>query len=118
MMESTGTDVVRATPLWRKIVGFPLVAMLIGVGLLVATTWLASVVFHQIPKMATPPATRQMLLGLALAGLVILVYKFAISKLGETPRDDLRREHSVRDLAFGLGGGALLFSLVTVVAAL
>ena len=105
-------------PRWRRIVDFPLVAMLVGLALLVATTWLASVVIRQLPKMGTPPATRQMLLGLAVVGLVILVYKMAICKLGETPRDDLRGEHALRNLGLGLGGGALLFSLVTAVAAL
>ena len=68
---SEGTQATR--PLWRRIVDFPLVAMVIGVGMLVATTWLASVVIRQIPKMGTPPATRQMLLGLLVVGLVILV---------------------------------------------
>ena len=115
---ATKQNVETIRPLWRRIVDFPLVAMLVGLGLLVATTWLASVVIRQMPKMGTPPATRQMLLGLAVVGLVIAVYKLAICKLGETPRDDLRSEHAGRDLALGLGGGALLFSLVTAVAAL
>ncbi|MEO5578502.1 MAG: type II CAAX endopeptidase family protein [Sphingomicrobium sp.] len=105
-------------PKWRRIVDFPLVSMVVGVALLVATTWLASVVIRQLPKMGTPPASRQMLLGLAVVGLVILVYKYAISKLGETPRDDLRSEHALRNFGLGLAGGALLFSLVTAVAAL
>ena len=117
-MMATVQKVETMRPLWRRIVVFPLVAMLIGLGLLVATTWLASLVIRQFPKMETPPATRQMLLGLAVVGLVILVYKYAISKLGETPRDDLRREHALRNLGLGLAGGALLFSLVTAVAAL
>ena len=117
-MMATVQKVETMRPLWRRIVDFPLVAMLIGLGLLVATTWLASLVIRQFPKMETPPATRQMLLGLAVVGLVILVYKYAISKLGETPRDDLRREHALRNLGLGLAGGALLFSLVTAVAAL
>ncbi len=115
---ATVQSVETRRPLWRRIVVFPLVAMLIGLGLLVATTWLASLVIRQLPKMETPPATRQMLLGLAVVGLVILVYKFAISKLGETPRDDLRSEHALRNLGLGLAGGALIFSLVTAVAAL
>jgi len=115
---ATAQNVETIRPLWRRIVDFPLVAMLIGLALLVATTWLASVVIRQLPKMGTPPATRQMLLGLAVVGLVIAVYKLAICKLGETPRDDLRRDHAGRDLMLGLGGGALLFSLVAAVAAL
>ena len=115
---ATVQNVETIRPLWRRIVDFPLVSMLIGLALLVATTWLASLVIRQFPKLGTPPATRQMLLGLAVVGLVILVYKYAISKLGETPRDDLRSEHALRNLGLGLAGGALLFSLVTAVAAL
>ena len=115
---ATAQNVEPKRPLWRRIVDFPLVSMLVAVGLLVATTWLASVVFRQFPKLETPPATRQMLLGLAVVGLVILVYKFAISKLGETPRDDLRSEHALRNLGLGLAGGTILFSLVAAVAAL
>ena len=115
---ATVQNVETIRPLWRRIVDFPLVSMLVGLALLVATTWLASVVIRQFPKMGTPPATRQMVLGMAVVGLVILVYKLAISKLGETPRDDLRRDHAGRDLALGLGGGALLFSAVAAVAAL
>ena len=112
------TDRATITPLWRRIVDFPLVAMLVAVGLLVATTLLASLAIKYLPKLETPPATRQMLLGLAVVGLVIAVYKLAICKLGETPRDDLRGDHAARDLALGLGGGTSLFSLVVLVAAL
>ena len=115
---ATVQNVETIRPLWRRIVDFPLVSMLIGLALLVATTWLASLVIRQFPKLGTPPATRQMLLGLAVVGLVILVYKYAISKLGETPRDDLRSEHALRNLGLGLAGGTVLFSLVALVAAL
>jgi uncharacterized protein len=73
---------------------------------------------RQLPYWGIPDASRQMIAGLAVVGLVIAIYKLAICKLGETPRDDLRSEHAGRDLALGLGGGALLFSLVTAVAAL
>ena len=112
------TNVVGLRPLWRRIADFPLVAMVIALAILAGTIWLAGMGFRLLPKMGVPDATRQMIAGLTVVGLVIAVYKLAICKLGETPRDDLRGEHALRNLGLGLGGGALLFSLVTAVAAL
>ena len=107
-----------ARPLWRRIADFPLVAMVVALAFLAATIWLAGMGFRLLPRMGVPDATRQMIAGLTVVGLVIAVYKLAICKLSEAPRDDLRSEHAGRDLAFGLGGGVLLFSAVTAVAAL
>jgi hypothetical protein len=92
--------------------------MVLGLALLIATSWLSSTLIAQLPTSGMPSGTRQILTGLAVVGLVILVYKFVIARLGETPRDDMRRDHSLRDLGFGLAGGILLFSLVAAVAAL
>jgi membrane protease YdiL (CAAX protease family) len=115
----TGGNAIRtAKPLWRRIVDFPLVAMAIALGLFVGTVWLTGLAFQSVPRWGIPKASREMIAGLILVALVVAVYKLAIAKLGEQPRDDLRREHGLRDLALGLGGGALLFSLVTLVAAL
>lgn len=116
-MTFTADDVV-PQPKWRRMADFPLVAMVIAVGLLVGTVWLGGQGFRRLPHLDLPDATRQMIAGLVVVGLVIAVYKLAICKLGEQPRDDLRAGHAVRDLALGLGGGALLFSAVTAVAAL
>lgn len=107
-----------APPRWRRIADFPLVAMVIAIALLAGTVWLAGMGIRQLPHWGIPDASRQMIAGLAVVGLVIAVYKYAICKLGENPRDDLRSEHAGRDLGLGLAGGALLFSLVTAVAAL
>jgi len=107
-----------ARPRWRRIADFPLVAMVIAVALLAGTVWLAGTGIRQLPHWGIPDATRQMIAGLIVVGLVIAVYKYAICKLGENPRDDLRSEHAGRDLGLGLAGGTLLFSLVTAVAAL
>ena len=107
-----------AKPTWRKIVDFPLVAMVIAIALVVATVWPVGLGIRRLPHWGIPDASRQMIAGLVVVGIIIAVYKLAICKLGEQPRDDLRRDHAVRDLALGLAGGALLFSLVTAVAAL
>ena len=116
-MASIAPETVAQKPLWRRIVDFPLVAMVIAVALLVGTIGLAGLGIRQLPDWGIPDASRQMIAGLVLVGLAIAVYKFAICKLGEHPRDDLRDEHGLRDLSLGLGGGALLFSLVAAVAA-
>ncbi len=105
-------------PLWRRIIDFPLVAMIAALALAVGSVWLANQVLHQVPHFGLPDASRQMIGGLIVVLVLIAVYKLAICKLGENPRDDLRSDHAGRDLALGLGGGAVLFSLVTLVAAL
>jgi membrane protease YdiL (CAAX protease family) len=110
-------DQLNERPRWRKIVEFPLVAMLLGLAWLAGTVWLVGTGFKQV-ALPIAPATRQMVGGLILVAISVAVYKMAICKLGQQPRDDLRRDHAVRDLALGLGGGALLFSAVTAIAAL
>lgn len=112
-----GNAIRTAKPLWRRIVDFPLVAMVIAIALLAGTTLAVGKTFQQVPHWGIPKASREMIAGLILVALAVAVYKLAICKLGEQPRDDLRATHAVRDLALGLGGGALLFSLVTLVAA-
>jgi CAAX protease family protein len=111
------TKTVPIRPLWRRIAEFPLVALVIAVAYFALAVWLAGQGFRQFPHWGIPDATRQMIAGLTVVAIVVIVYKQAIRKLGETPRDDLRREHWARDLGFGLIGGTLLFSLVTAVAA-
>jgi membrane protease YdiL (CAAX protease family) len=117
-VEESSAETQSAKPLWKRIIDFPLMAMVIAVALFVGTVWLAGMGIRPLPHWGIPDASRQMIAGLVVVAIVVAVYKLAICKLGEEPRDDLRREHGVRDLALGLGGGALLFSLVTLVAAL
>ena len=105
-------------PIWRKVTEFPLVAMIIGIALVAGTIQLTSFIFRFIPKAGIPAQTREIVISLAVVAMVIAVYKLAICRLGEQPRDDLRGEHAGRDLALGLVGGTLLFSAVTAVAAL
>ena len=116
MANSAGMKAAR--PLWRRITDFPLIAMCIALALLAATVWLGGLGFRQFPRTGIAEATRQMIGGMTIVGLVIAVYKVAICKLGETPRDDLSKEHSLRNFALGFGGATLLFSLVVAVAAL
>lgn len=103
-------------PMWRRIVDFPLVAMVIAVGLMIGTSALFSFVKVYIPALDTPET---MPVRAALYILVLLiVYKLAIARLGSQPRDDMPFKGSGRGLLLGLVSGLVLFSLIVGVAAL
>ena len=104
-------------PLWRKIVDYPLVALVIAIIVyalaVAASLWLGKLV---------PPIGR---VGLAAAhaaitiALLFAAYKLLIARLGEHPKDDLSSTNAVRQTAVGLGiGFALMVACVAVAAIL
>src|SRR5206468_1211846 len=96
-------------PLWRQIVDYPLVAMLIAVLLFMITLTLAgSVSIFLVPRI--PGLTFEMKLDLVVIVLLLVVYELIIRRLGEHPRDDYRDPHALRHLAIGLGAGLSIFS--------
>jgi hypothetical protein len=103
-------------PLWRRIVDFPLVAMIIATVIYVAGIVVAGI----LAKFAMPRLpgfsfeTRVYLVALPL---LVLLYVFVIAKLGKHPRNDYRDPKAVRHLLWGLVGGAAVFSLVVLIAA-
>lgn len=101
-------------PLRRRIVDFPLVAMLIALVLIVAAVALGYNLGKLVPTGV--PARGVVLAGINLA-LVLLAYKLLIVRLGEQPRDDLPARRSIRDLGVGLGGGIALFGIAVAIAA-
>jgi len=103
-------------PLWRRIVDYPLVALVIAVVLFLLTTGLAAwVAGNVIPP--TPAITPNMWFDLVCALFLVVLYKLVIRHLGEHRRDDLRLEGALRPLAIGLGAGLALFSFIVLVAA-
>ena len=104
-------------PLWRKIVDFPLVTMLIAVALFLLALAAASA----INKYLLPPiggvagtATRSLIAIL----FVLAAYKLAIVRLGEHPKDDLKLRDAPKGLGLGLLAGFVIFSAVVGVAAI
>jgi membrane protease YdiL (CAAX protease family) len=115
-LEQAETGPQAAKPLWRRILDFPLVALVVAVALFI----LANAIAFQIGKMLPPMDANA---GLALRGAIAIavvwtVYKLAIRHLGERPRDDLRLADAPKGLGLGLLFGAVLFSAVVGVAAL
>jgi uncharacterized protein len=110
-----GTTEVR--PLWRRIVDFPLVAMLIGVALFVLGVGVAGI----LAKFLIPPIpgfSFNIMVDLVALPILVLLYIFVIAKLGAHPRNDFRDPKALRRLLAGLAGGAIIFSIAVVIAAI
>ena len=113
------TSDIQDRPLWRRIADFPLVAMVIAVALLVGTVWLAGKGIRQLPYWGIPDASRQMIAGLGgRRDWSLRSINWRSASWANSRATICGASIAVRDLALGLGGGALLFSLVTLVAAL
>jgi len=107
-------EVAAEKPLWRRIVDFPLVAMVIAVLLFIFATALA----HNLGKLVPSGLpSRGIVLGAINLALVLMAYKLAIARLGERPRDDLPAQRSLPELGKGLGAGVALFSIAVAIAA-
>ena len=103
-------------PLWRRIVDYPLVAMIIGVFLYFVVVGLSAFLGTQLLP-PIPGLTQNMQFEIVCAVLLLLLYKLVIRHLGEERRDDLRLGGALRPLAIGLGAGVAVFSFIVLVAA-
>lgn len=115
-MAQKETSGVGGKPLWRRIIDFPLVALVAAVALFI----LANALAFQIGKLLPPMDPNAALASRAAIGIAVVwtVYKLAIRHLGERPRDDLRLADAPQGLGIGLLLGAVLFSAVVGVAAI
>ncbi len=105
-----------ARPVWRRIVDFPLAAMLIGV-----LAFAVAIIVSRVIGRLLPPMDQTAGLAVRAAvsiALVFAVYKLVIRRLGEHPRDDLPLREAPKGLGLGLLLGFLIFALVVGVAAI
>jgi hypothetical protein len=103
-------------PLWRKIVDFPLCALMIGVVIFGCIVTVGVLFQKSHPPMAEVEfAVLFALLNLALC---FIADKLVLRHLGERPRDDLRFRGAGEQLGLGLLIGLLLFAAVVGVAAM
>lgn len=106
-------------PLWKRILQFPLVALILAFLLMVAIQGLAAGVSYlsgtPLPGLAQPT---DLLFALTVTGLMVLAYKLIVTRMGENPRDDLPFDGRARDTVSGFVQGGLVFSAIVGVAAL
>ena len=104
-------------PLWRRIVDFPLVAMLIALALY----FVALAIGLAIGKYVMPPihdsGIRTAVNAAIDIALVLAMYKLVIVRLGERPRDDLPTSPVLKPLGMGLGIGFALMAIAVAIAA-
>ena len=102
-------------PLWRRIVDFPLVAMLIALVVVIVGITVSTYVSADLPPI--PGFSRNMMFAVICAPVLIILYKLVIRHLGEHRRDDLRIEGALRPLGIGLVAGVGVFTLIVIIAA-
>ncbi|HTG64554.1 MAG TPA: type II CAAX endopeptidase family protein [Sphingomicrobium sp.] len=107
-------DEAKTMPLWKRIADFPLVALVLAVLVFMLTMSASLLLAKPIPD---PTGNDQIVFKLIYCVLLVFVAKLVLSKLGEHPRDDLRINGGLRNLALGLGYGAGIMGLVVAIAA-
>jgi len=115
------TDVTTVEPSrLRRIVAHPASLLLIGFALMVATGGACSVVINKL--FDTFDIARntplRMMGAIVVAAICIAVYKGYKRWIERTPDRELEFTGAGRELALGLGGGALLFTIMTGIVAL
>ncbi len=116
-MAHTEVEPADERPTWRRILDFPLVGLVIAVGLFVAAVRVAYLLGAQLPYPKDSIESLALRSAIQVA-LGVAVYKLVVARLGEQPRDELILAGAPRELGFGLLFGALLFGAVVGVAAL
>lgn len=106
---SESAEELAGKPLWRRIVDFPLVALVIAVALFLLAAALAQSALSAVP-LHSAMARTLVRNGLTLL-FVLLTYKLVISRLGERPRDDLRGSRALPDLGIGMLMGFMIMAL-------
>jgi uncharacterized protein len=102
-------------PLWRRIVDYPLMAMVIAILLYIVTVMVAGLLDRLLmPRI--PGFTFEMKFDLLAIPLLLLLYELVIRHLGEHPRDDYRDPRWARHLLLGLGAGLAVFSAAVAIA--
>src|SRR3954453_13786374 len=101
MTEAVETGPIETRALWRRIVDFPLMAMVISVILIILGMTVALLLAkYAVPRI--PGFTTEMKFDVIALPTVVLLYKLVITRLGRHPRDDLRGTGSLRPLGIGL----------------
>lgn len=96
-------------PLWRRIVDFPLVAMVIATALFILAAGIGQAIGTAIPLHS--PLGRMLARNAIIFTIVLLTYKLAITRLGAHPRDDLGSTRALPDLGIGILIGFAIMAL-------
>ena len=102
-------------PLWRRIVDYPLVTLVIATAIYLFALW-ASVKLGALIPPSGKTADTAIHAAITIAFL-LAAYKLIIVRLGAQPKDDLPAGPALRDAAIGVGIGFSIMALSVAVAA-
>lgn len=102
--------------LWRRIVDYPLVAMVLAI-VIVILCFTIGMLVAQFLVPPIPGFTMPMKFDLVSIPILLLAYFLVIRRMGEHPRDDYRDPKWLRNLGLGLAAGLAVFSVAVAVAA-
>ena len=114
MSSATSTEV--SLPMWRRIVNFPLVAMLIALIAVLGTLALLSVSLNFLMPGSLEGDIRIVLRTLIAVLAVLVVSKLVLPVLGEDRRDDLPFDGRLSDLLKGTFFAAVLMTTLVILA--
>ena len=103
-------------PQWRRIIDFPLGALIVAVAIFVAGI-VAAKLLNRFVIPPIPLFTKVMRFDVLAAVILVLLYKLTIRHFGSDRRDDLRLSGAGKPLGLGLFAGLALFSLIVAIAA-
>ena len=83
-MKEAESKAAGAIPLWRRIVNFPLIAMIIAITMFFLVNAVARQLGKLLPAMA--PDAAAICKAVIAVGLMLAAYKLVIARLGERPR--------------------------------
>lgn len=115
-MEQVET-IASGKPLWRRIIDYPLIAMVLAIAMFIITITIAAAVVKLTP-LRIPGFTFDLKFNVLAIVLLVLLYELVIRRMGEHPRDDYRDPKALRRLLIGLGAGFAVFSAAVAGAAL
>lgn len=115
-MQQVVSGVAAKRPLWRRIVDFPLVTMVIAVVIYLLASALALALGKLVPLSLGKTAVAAAHAAITIA-IVLAAYKLIIVRLGEHPKDDLPGPPALRDTAIGVAIGFAIMALAVGVAA-
>lgn len=105
------TSITADQPLWRKVLDFPLITLLIAGAVVALTIAALSFVLVRLPLPLGEEAGGAVRVVLAIVAM-FGVYKLVIPRLGARKHDDLPLEGALRDLGLGTAGAFGLMTLI------
>ncbi|MFM5930056.1 MAG: lysostaphin resistance A-like protein [Novosphingobium sp.] len=103
--------------LWRRVWEFPLVAMIVALGIVAAAIFVSGTVFGRLGK-TLDQNSAVVIQGVAATLMVVLAMKYLVARLGRQQHDDFPLPPALMDWARGLAIGSGLMALAVGIAAL